>query len=68
MICASEATDEAFLEEIESSAKVRAEMQEAIILINGALTTGEQTLVKLNLGRRTNISFPSKDQRQIVLV
>jgi hypothetical protein len=36
VICVSESTDEVFLEEIESSAKVRAEMQEAIILINGA--------------------------------
>jgi hypothetical protein len=54
MICASESTDEAFLEEIESSAKVRAEMQEAIILINGALTTGEQTLVTEPSGSSSN--------------
>ena len=41
---ASEATDEALLEDIESSAKVRADMQEAIILIDEVLATGDGTL------------------------
>jgi hypothetical protein len=54
MICASESTDEAFVEEIESSAKVRAEMQEAIILINGALSTGGQTLAAEPSGNSSN--------------
>ena len=44
MIGASEATDEALLEDIESSAKVRADIQEAIILIGGVLATGDGTL------------------------
>ena len=44
MIGASEVTDEALLEDIKSSAKVRADMQEAIILIDGVLATGDGTL------------------------
>ena len=44
MIGASEVTDEALLEDIKSSAEVRADMQEAIILIDGVLATGDGTL------------------------
>lgn len=44
MIGASEATAEALLEDIESSAKARADMQEAIILIDGVLATADGTL------------------------